>query len=330
MCGNFNVPNVDWATLSPTSFSGPADRLCTIVLDSSLFQHVNSPTRDNNILDLVFSNRDYISSVDVVDNLPSTDHLAVEFQLSVSIPVQRQCQRSLYNYKKADFDTFCVILSHIPWTCVIDCSDIEYSWSLLKDLFFAAVGECVPLVRWKRRKMKHWSISFIHKKRQLYLLKKKKPNSTVAAAKYRRISNIVRHLTRHDTREHAIKICSFDYTKNPNKFWSWVNASKAYREPIPTLNYEGSVISDDTAKASCFNNYFSSVFTREDTISLSDLRSTIVQDLDLITTIHFTPNDVLDELTSLNVSKACGPDFIPARLLKEGAESICTSLAHLF
>ena len=90
------------------------------------------------------------------------------------------------------------------------------------------------------------------------------------------------------------------------------------------------VISDDTAKASCFNNYFSSVFTREDTLSLSDLRSTIIQDLDLITTIHFTPNDVLDELTSLNVSKACGPDFIPARLLKEGAESICTSLAHLF
>ena len=30
------------------------------------------------------------------------------------------------------------------------------------------------------------------------------------------------------------------------------------------------------------------------------------------------------------ISKACGPDFIPPRLLKEGAEDICTSLAHLF
>ena len=89
-CGDFNVPYVDWATLSPTSSSGPADHLCTIVLDSSLYTHMDSPTRDNNILDLVFPNRDYISSVDVVNNLPSTDHLAVEFHLSVSIPVQCQ------------------------------------------------------------------------------------------------------------------------------------------------------------------------------------------------------------------------------------------------
>ena len=47
-------------------------------------------------------------------------------------------------------------------------------------------------------------------------------------------------------------------------------------------------------------------------------------------TVDFTPNVVLKVLTSLNVSKACGPDLIPARLLKEGATSICASLAHLF
>ena len=35
-------------------------------------------------------------------------------------------------------------------------------------------------------------------------------------------------------------------------------------------------------------------------------------------------------LHSLSVDKACGPDLIPARLLKEGAENICVSLSHLF
>ena len=39
---------------------------------------------------------------------------------------------------------------------------------------------------------------------------------------------------------------------------------------------------------------------------------------------------MLDVLITLNESRACGPDVIPARLLKEGAESICTSLAYLF
>jgi len=96
------------------------------------------------------------------------------------------------------------------------------------------------------------------------------------------------------------------------------------------LNYKGSVISADDVKATCFNNYFSSVFMSEDTSSLPDLHSTVQQGLDLITTLHFTSNDVLDVLSSLNVNKACGPDLIPARFLKEGANSICTSLAHLF
>ena len=161
------------------------------------------------------------------------------------------------------------------------------------------------------------------------MLKRSKPDSTAIASKYRKISNIVRCLTRHDTKHHAANICS-DYTKNPKRFWSWVNASKGYRDPIPTLNYNGSVISDDDAKATCFNNYFSSVFTSEDKSTLSDLRSSVVQGSDLISTVTFTPNVVLDVLASLNISKACGPDSIPARLLKEGASSICTSLAHLF
>ena len=48
--------------------------------------------------------------------------------------------------------------------------------------------------------------------------------------------------------------------------------------------------------------------------------------------IDFSPNDVLGVFTSLNVSKACGPDLIPARFLRKGAPSIatCTPLAHLF
>ena len=103
-----------------------------------------------------------------------------------------------------------------------------------------------------------------------------------------------------------------------------------YHEPIPTLNYKGSVMSDDATKATCFNNYFSSVFTSEDTGLLPDLRSTIGWGSNLISSIDFTPDVVLDVLSSLDVSKACGPNLIPARLLKESADSICTSLAHLF
>ena len=67
---------------------------------------MDSPTHDGNILDLVLSNRDCVSLVNVTDNLPSTNHFAIVFLLSVTIPVQSRCQRTLYNYKKADFNAF--------------------------------------------------------------------------------------------------------------------------------------------------------------------------------------------------------------------------------
>ena len=86
-------------------------------------------------------------------------------------------------------------------------------------------------------------------------------------------------------------------------------------------------ISDDVGRASCFNKYFSSVFTTEDFHSLPDVQSTIVSGPDLVDSVQFTPEVVFK---TLPVEKACGPDLLPAKLLKEGAESICVPLSHLF
>jgi len=152
LCGDFNVPNIDWVSVTPVSSSRPAELLCTIIADNSLAQLVDCSTRDCNILDLVLSNYDCVSMVNVIDNLPSTDHLAVEFSLSVTIPAQSGRRRTLYNYKKADFNAFQDVLSHIPWDIMRYSDDIEYSWNLWKDLFFCAVNQCVPTINWKRKK----------------------------------------------------------------------------------------------------------------------------------------------------------------------------------
>ena len=91
---------------------------------------MDSPTHGGNILDLVMSNCDCVSLVNVTDNLPSTDHFAIEFSMSISIPTQSHCRRTLYNYTKADFNVFRESLSHIPWNIVSDSDDVEYSWCL--------------------------------------------------------------------------------------------------------------------------------------------------------------------------------------------------------
>ena len=76
-----------------------------LVCDNYFYQMVVAPTCHQNLLDLVFTNQPV--GVQIVDNLPLTDHDAVWFTLNVVIPPQTSCKRSLFNYKKADLSLLC-------------------------------------------------------------------------------------------------------------------------------------------------------------------------------------------------------------------------------
>jgi len=97
------------------------------------------------ILDLVLTNiPDLITNVDAIDNLPSTDHDAIQFHLCLALQPQEACQRVLYNYKKTDLSELNATLSCVPWHLIEQCDDLEDSWTLFKDLFFAAVNGVIP------------------------------------------------------------------------------------------------------------------------------------------------------------------------------------------
>ena len=99
-----------------------------LVRDNYLHQMVVTPTRYQNLLDLVFTNQpDIVVGVQVVDNLPLTDHNAVWFILKVTTLPQTPCKRSLFHYKKADLTLLCDTLSHVPWHIIESTGDVEES-----------------------------------------------------------------------------------------------------------------------------------------------------------------------------------------------------------
>ena len=83
--------------------------------------------------------------------MPLTDHDAILFALNVLPSKQTTVHRSLYNYKKADFNDYRESLTSILWD-IAECDDIELWWSQWKALFFAAVDDIIPQVKWKRLK----------------------------------------------------------------------------------------------------------------------------------------------------------------------------------
>jgi len=156
LSGDFNLPLIDWSVSFPISIDSSSSRFCDILKDFSLCQMVKDATRGSHILDLLLTNDpNMVSFLQLHDNLPGTDHDAVFFTLSVLPPKQESVHRMLYNYKKTDFDNFRASLSTVPWNLAVS-NDIDIWWDNWKDLFFAAVSSDVPVVRWRRSKMKCW------------------------------------------------------------------------------------------------------------------------------------------------------------------------------
>jgi len=82
------------------------------------------------------------------------------------------------------------------------------------------------------------------------------------------------------------------HNKNPKDFYRYVNSKIKGRGVIPDLlNYDGSVINENLDKANAFNEFFSSVFTKEDTTELPDLPNKGVKQP--LTNVTFTCDDVL-------------------------------------
>ena len=83
LCGDFNLPQIDWSTVTPSISSPATTLLCSIVNDNFLSQMVNFSTRQDNILDLILVNdTNIVSRVHPVDSLPGTDHEAIYFEVS--------------------------------------------------------------------------------------------------------------------------------------------------------------------------------------------------------------------------------------------------------
>ena len=137
LLGDFNLPNIDWSSDGPTpsTGSGNVTLMCDIVNDFNLLQLVHTPTRQQNILDLVLTSRvDYVNNVEVSAGLPGSDHDTVLFSISLSKRKFFTQKRWSYNVKKADVGAFTALLSKAPWDCCFLSDSVDDCWICLKDI----------------------------------------------------------------------------------------------------------------------------------------------------------------------------------------------------
>ena len=99
--GDFNYPSVNSETLE-TDILG--EEFLDLVNDCYLIQHVNTPTRDSSVLDLVFSSEDgMVENLHVKEHLGNSDHNIITWNISLD-STRRNVSKSVHNYNKADYD----------------------------------------------------------------------------------------------------------------------------------------------------------------------------------------------------------------------------------
>jgi hypothetical protein len=113
IAGDFNLPNIHWDTMENTT--GVNELVFVRLLnDHYLSQLNNTPTRGNNILDLVITNTpDHVSLTQILspeETSMFTDHHTISFDFSAFLKQPRKSARTIYDYSKGDMDALCAAL----------------------------------------------------------------------------------------------------------------------------------------------------------------------------------------------------------------------------
>ena len=110
-------------------------------------------------------------------------------------------------------------------------------------------------------------------------------------------------------------------------FWKSIKHLSKKESSIGTVLHEGQVCQSDQEKANGINTFFSQCFNQ----SVSPI-SPIVPAIgrEVPSSLLCTESEIYELLRGLDVSKSSGRDGISARMLKNTAEAIATSITNLF
>ena len=146
ICGDINLPSISWDSVNSASGANELPFIGALH-DHFLMQINNSPTRGNNILDLVITSAPEHTKVTEV--LPPdkagvfTDHCVVLFEYNSFVNAPSHPRKFVYDYANGDFEGLCDALSAINLSCTVGHNNIDDDWWCWKDLFLAAVKDFV-------------------------------------------------------------------------------------------------------------------------------------------------------------------------------------------
>ena len=158
LVGDINLPTVNWHQQS--SSNGLETKFINSFNDIGFEQLILEPTHKlSNTLDLLLTTCPHMITDLNVDPLPicgSSDHSTITFNISKKAYLSKVKRRKLYNFKKANWTSLNLELSHINWKKVICHKDIHTAWRDFKFVLNYSVNKYIPTITSKSRNQPPW------------------------------------------------------------------------------------------------------------------------------------------------------------------------------
>ena len=323
-----NFSGIDWEN----GFSDSAGReFFNSSQDAFLTQHVNFPTHEGNTIDLVLSTNDVlITSVEDVGNLGKSHHSILHIKVDTK-PTQMSTTEKVLDYAKADFNKMRACISSVNWNEQFDSLNTFQCWDIFKETLTKAINVCIPLknrcvsnkplwmnnniMRLIRKKWRLWNwykTTKDYAEHQAYLDVQKSVTKTIRSAKKR----LERKLAK-------------NFKKNPRQFYSHLNKHTKSRAQVgPLKNEKDEQVSDSEGMCNLLNSFFTSVFTKEDTINIP-LPAGVCNG-EPMSSITVDREAVKKKICKLKPNSAPGPDKFCSHVLLEIEDELSLPLYLMF
>ena len=294
--GDFNVPEIDWEipVVKPgCHHKAMCDRLIEITSEHHLEQLQREPTRLDNILDLLFTNKPaLVKEVSIMPGL--SDHSTVLVDTYLNIKPNIKLPRKINQWSRANWDKMReeTRVFREQYFNTTPTQSVDQKSESLTQFLSTLVSKHVPQKVSSSRRNIPWMTPPLHrmcrKKQRLY----NKENDT-------------------------------------RPFWRYVKSQHQENCGVAPLKSDGQLHPDGGKKAEILNKQFTSVFTsdEEDVNSETTLEGPSIAPIDQIIVSEAS---VAKMLHNLDTKKACGPHYLPCRLLKELAEELSSIYADIF
>lgn len=263
---------------------------------------------------------------------PISDHYKISFHISTSTPPKPKSQtRYILNYSKADWSGLTQYLFDFDFSQLYHVSDINSLWCQLKQIIQDSANLFIPKTRirsspnpvWFTPTIRH-HLHIVHSLRKACRKRPTPSNNANLASAESRLQTLMTQ-AKSDFEDHLIT--SFAHN-NSNKIYSYIRSLSRHSNFPPVMYLDSTPASTDLEKAELFNQFFYSVFSTT-TFTLPPISRLPVHS-NTLDKIDITETDILEALTSLDPSKAQGPDELGPSLLKHCSYALCAPLLHLF